>query len=102
MSGNLRSTISILLIIAALFGSAFLWYRFFTATPPAPVIGASSVNGAAVGSQSLLVILESLEGLKLDLGVLDNNLYKGLRDFTPNISLPETKGRVNPFAPLER
>lgn len=100
MSGNLRSTISILLIIAALFGSAFLWYRFFTATPPAPVIGESSVNGVAVGSRGLLVTLESLGGLKLDLGVLDNNLYKGLMDFTPNISLPETKGRPNPFAPF--
>ena len=100
MSNNLRSTISIVLIAAALFGSAFIWYRFFTASPPAPVVGLASNGNAEVGSKSLLLLLESLESLKLDLGVLDAPLYKSLQDFTPNILLPETKGRTNPFAPL--
>ena len=100
MSGNLRATISIVLIAAALFGSAFLWYRFFTATPPAPAVGTASANNIGVGSQGLLLLLESLGSLKLDLGVLDNNIYKSLQDFTPNILLPETKGRANPFAPF--
>ncbi|MEK7566816.1 MAG: hypothetical protein AAB527_01630 [Patescibacteria group bacterium] len=97
----MRSIISIVLIAAALFGSAFIWYRFFTSAPPVPVVGSVSANNnMEVGSKSLLLFLESLEGLKFDLGVIDSPLYKSLQDFTPNILLPTTKGRANPFAPL--
>ncbi|QQG46139.1 MAG: hypothetical protein HYY55_04240 [Candidatus Niyogibacteria bacterium] len=99
MSGNLRSTILIILIVAAILGSAVIWYRFFTSRPVEPVTGVS-FNNMAVGSQSLLTLLESLEGLKFDLGILDNPLYKSLQDFTPNIQAPELRGRANPFAPL--
>ncbi len=96
---NLRSTILLILIVVAILGSAFIWYRFFTSSPPAVVSRASSA-GPAVGSESLLKLLESLEKLKFDLSVLDNPAYKSLQDFTPNILLPESKGRANPFLPF--
>ena len=99
MSGNLRSTISILLIVAALAGSAFIWYKFFTSKPVSPVtkVGAGAIE---VGPKALLTLLESLEGLKLDLGILEDPVYKSLQDYTPEISAPETKGRQNSLAPF--
>ena len=99
MPQDLRSTISIILIVAAILGSAFIWYRFFTSAPVAPVASVSA-SGIDIGSKSLLKLLESLEGLKFDLSILDDPLYKSLQDFTPNIILPESRGRANPFAPL--
>ena len=96
---NFRSVISLVLIVAAVLGTAFMWYRFFTSAP-SPAVSLASSSGLAVGSQSLLKLLESLEQLKFDLAVLDDPAYKSLQDFTPNISLPESKGRPNPFAPL--
>ena len=102
-SGNLRNTISIILIVAALIGSAVIWYRFFASKPAIPISSlASERAGVNIGSQSLLTLLESLEGLNFDLGLLDNPFYKSLEDFTPNILEPEIRGRPNPFAPLER
>ena len=88
------------LIAAALLGSAFIWYRFFTSAPVAPVVSISGPAGIDVGSKSLLKLLESLGGLKFDLQILDDPLYKGLQDFTPSVVLPESKGRANPFAPF--
>jgi len=99
MSGNLRSTISIVLILAAIVGSAVIWYKFFTTQPVSPVSRVSA-GAVDVGPRALLTLLESLEGLKLDLGILEDPVYKSLQDFTPEILAPETKGRQNPFAPF--
>lgn len=99
MKANLRSTISILLIALALIGSAVIWYRFFTSRPT-PSVSRLQPEAAAVGPKALLTLLESLEGLELDLNFLNDTVYKGLEDFTPEILLPESKGRNNPFAPF--
>lgn len=99
MKANLRSTISILLIALALIGSAVIWYRFFTSKPSEPV-SRLAPEAAAVGPKALLALLETLEGLDLDLNFLNDPVYKSLQDFTPQILLPESKGRNNPFAPF--
>ena len=103
MSSNLRSTIYIILIVAAIIGSAFVWYGFFTSRPVEPVTAVSTIkNGVSAVSPSLLVLLESVQGLSFDLSIIDNPLYKSLEDFTPRITAPEIIGRPNPFAPFER
>lgn len=102
MNPNTRSTILILLIAAALIGSAVIWYRFFTATPPQAAVVREETAAVEVGPRELLRLLESLQGLELDLAFLENKFYRSLEDFTPDISLPTAKGRPNPFAPLEK
>lgn len=101
MTANFRSIISIIIIVAVIVGLAAIWYRFFSPKSIEPVSSVSSgMNNIKVGSQGLLALLESLEGLSFDLSVLDNQLYKVLEDFTPAISIPSVIGRPNPFAPF--
>ncbi len=101
MSANFRSILSTIIIIAVIAAAAIIWYRFSASKPVEPVSSASALaNNVKVGSQGLLPLLESLEGLSFNLSVLDNRLYKSLEDFTPDISAPEIIGRPNPFAPF--
>jgi hypothetical protein len=100
MSQKLKSAILIFLIAAAIIGSAFIWYRFLASQPSQPV--AKMAASSNVGSRSLLTLLESLEGLKFDFEFIAAPLYRSFQDFTPDIVEPAEKGRLNPFAPLER
>ena len=49
------------------------------------------------GSQELLRLLGSLEGLTFDTSFFEDRLYKSLQDFSPEIPAPQTRGSGNPF-----
>lgn len=74
----------------------FAWFQYRGIPLSAPV---SRVSGPQAQG-TLLSLLGSLQGLRFDVSFFENRLYKSLEDITPDISLPEIKGRSNPFAPL--
>ena len=74
--------------------AAYYGYRYMNSGVPAPV---TRTNGGGGSSSELLVVLGSLRGLKFDTSFFDDRIYKSLQDVTPDISVPEVRGKANPF-----
>ena len=95
---NWKQTIFAGLIIVAAGIAAFYGYQYMNVSALAPV---THLNGERGSSPELLVLLGSLQGMKFDTSFFDDRIYKSLQDVTPEILVPEVRGKANPFvAPL--
>lgn len=63
--------------------------------------GPMSTNGTKIDIEGneMLMMSESLKGIKIDPGFFDNLIFKSLIDNSVEL-LPVPAGRVNPFAPV--
>ena len=99
---NWKQTIFAGLIIIVAGIAAFYGYQYMNATPAPEVTRASGAGIAQGGSSSaLLTLLGSLKGLKFDTSFFDDRTYKSLQDMTPEIVVPEKRGKPNPFIATE-
>ncbi|MBI2038924.1 MAG: hypothetical protein HYT22_01410 [Candidatus Niyogibacteria bacterium] len=89
-----KRTLVLGIIIIGVGAAALFWQRFLRSRSVEPVV---RTNGQAAGSQELLTLLGSLEGLTFDTSFFDDRLYKSLQDFSPEIQVPQTRGSQNPF-----
>ena len=61
---------------------------------------ATNVRGEASVVREFLLLLETLNNLRLDTAIFSDRVFKSLRD--ESVALPhEPSGRKNPFAPLK-
>jgi hypothetical protein len=86
-----------ILVVLGGIGVAFgVWYGL----APAPSASVLTTDGGEVGpGQEVVDTLRQLDAVKLDGGVLQNQSFLSLKDFSTQI-VPEPVGRPNPFAPL--
>jgi len=52
------------------------------------------------GGESILDMLSTLRSVKLDVSFFEDDIFRSLTDYSVELTLPETKGRKNPFAPF--
>ncbi|OGZ32665.1 MAG: hypothetical protein A3H02_01200 [Candidatus Niyogibacteria bacterium RIFCSPLOWO2_12_FULL_41_13] len=100
-----KENILIIVLVGAILITTFVWFRYFQ-NQSKPAIIATMQNeeeNKAIfpAGKEFIALLKTLETIKLDADFLNDPIYKKLRDLTPEIILPETKGRNNPFAPYQ-
>lgn len=99
-----KENILIIILVAAIIITAFVWFRYFQNRPPPALIqvggGSAEEKEIMVGGKEFIALLKTLEKIKLDTSFLGDPIYKSLRDLTPQIILPQEKGRENPFTPF--
>jgi hypothetical protein len=93
----MKNTILILITVAAIGVSAYLWYSY-AGTSVQPALERTSANDQASAEiKDLLAILQTLQSIKIDAAYLDDPSFKMLIDFAPTTAEPSEKGRPNPF-----
>lgn len=98
-----KENILIVVLVGAILITAFIWFRYFRSQGVPSVISVTQNSEKdktiLTAGEEFIALLKALEKIKLDADFLNDPIYKKLRDLTPEIILPETKGRDNPFAP---
>ena len=101
MSSSRRSNFLTATLILALLVMGYLWYSYVQSRPPSAV---TSVGPASEVGQEFLVLLKTLETLKLDLSFFSAPAFQSLKTGGALPPLPQetaSRGRSNPFAPLK-
>ena len=94
---NWKRLLVIGMIVVVAGAAALLWSRYFGSSPAAPVTHTTEQKS----SKELLLLLETLRGLKFDTSFFNDQLYKSLQDFTPDIPTPQVQGKISPFVTPE-
>lgn len=98
-----KENILIIILVGAILITAFVWFRYFQNQGGPEIIAVTQNNeedkAILATDKEFIALLKTLETIKLEADFLDDPIYKKLRDLTPLIILPETKGRDNPFTP---
>lgn len=99
-------SISKIVIAIALIISASVGYMTFVG--PSHNVQAQSTDEETIAptgeereiiGKDLLVVLEKIESIKLDESIFTDPAFVSLQDYSITL-VPETAGRINPFAPL--
>jgi hypothetical protein len=86
----------ILVVLGGVGIACGVWYGL----SPASTSTVLTTDGGEAGpGQDVVDTLRQLDAVKLDGGVLQNQSFLALKDFSTQI-VPEPVGRPNPFAPL--
>lgn len=101
-----KENILIIVLVGAILITVFVWFRYFQSQGGIPAVipvtqNSEEDNAILAAGKEFIAILKTLEKIKLDTGFLEDPIYKKLRDLTPEIILPQEKGRENPFIPYE-
>ena len=94
-----RQNILVAVLVIIILITAYIWYNHVQSRPSEAVTRSS--EGAIPAAKELLVLLQQLERVRIDTSFFEDPVYKSLIDLTPQIVIPEVRGRINPFAPLE-
>ncbi len=89
-----------LLIAVVVIAIAFAGYSYFFPASNQPVLSTLTPSSATPAvDQDLIKLLATLKAIKLDPAIFSDSGFQSLQDFSQTL-IPETVGRVNPFAPL--
>ncbi|MBI2175217.1 MAG: hypothetical protein HYU35_00585 [Parcubacteria group bacterium] len=99
MKGSRKQNILVGALVLAILGLGVYWYLGRTGTPDVAVQSVG-VNQTAPQDQ-FVALLASLSSLKLDTSFFQDPVFDRLVDFGARVSLPSSRGRRNPFAPLQ-
>jgi len=92
-----KHKIIVILIVIVL---AFVVYSFFFAGEEEELLDVTTAeNAVSAADQGLIVLLQQLQGLKLEESLFSSDIFMSLTDFGQDIA-PQPVGRDNPFAPL--
>lgn len=84
----------------AVFGILYYAFFFTSSSSPAPSLTSSSDAASVPMSQKLVVMLTSLNTIRLNNAVFQDPVFQSLADF--GVVIPQQSvGRRNPFAPLQ-
>ena len=93
----------IIITIVGIIGITFTYWFFFKKNDNRNLLvseTATNVRGEASVVREFLLLLETLNNLRLDTAIFSDRVFKSLRD--ESVALPhEPSGRKNPFAPLK-
>lgn len=84
---------------------ALVYFFFLRPTDTGPALTTEGTGGAmtesAAADREFLLLLQQLEGIKLDASILNDPAFRTLQNFRIEPS-PQPVGRTNPFAPVGR
>ncbi len=101
MNKRLKFLITALVLLALFF--AYVYFSPGSGGNEAIVpvgTGSAAVRNMPAEGAEILGMLANLRSIKLDASFFENELFKGLVDFSVELE-PEEAGRPNPFAPLD-
>jgi hypothetical protein len=91
--------LGVALLIAA---GYFFFFRTSDTGPALTTEGTGdAMSDSAAADREFLVLLQQLEGIKLDTGILKDPAFTSLQNFRIEPT-PQPVGRTNPFAPVGR
>lgn len=100
MKGSRKQNILVGMLVLAILGLGVYWYVGRTSTPDVAVQGVGVGGKQAASQDQFVTLLASLSSLKLDTSFFQDPVFDRLVNFGGQVSLPSSRGRRNPFAPL--
>lgn len=97
---NLLKSISLIAVAVVLLLAGMIMGGIFGGGKVLAQAGASSNAYVFEGGESILDMLNTLRSVKLDISFFEDDIFRSLADYSVELTLPETKGRKNPFAPF--
>ncbi len=97
MSEFIKKNIGIVLAILLVVFGLVIYLNFFAGNSSDPLLSSESNNSEV--SQEILIVLTSLNSIKLDNSIFNNAVFLSLTSYGVELA-PENVGRRNPFEPL--
>lgn len=91
-----RQTIFLIILILALAGGGWIWYQ----SQQQPAIDTAGPTADIVEIEARMTEIRRLKNATLDTTILQDPLFKSLKDITATSGPTVSPGRINPFAPL--
>lgn len=95
-----KTATTIIIFLLIIFATALIWFRYFKAKSIPFETGLEKVSDEIAAGKEFIGLIKNIKTIKLDTTIFDDPIYKSLIDFSVVIEIPQKRGRLNPFIPV--